>query len=111
MSRCNRIPGALSVGTLIAGVLIAAGYALAQTEDPGQTQLGGGQSPYLSFCQERFYEEDDGLIRCNWAVNFNYACFVSYPSNKVIQLGSKITEPEVVGECDSGEKVIKIMHY
>ena len=91
---------------------VAAGLANADTEDSGPTQqVGGGQSPYLSFCQERFYEEDDGLIRCNWAVNFNFACFVSYPSNKVIQLGSKLSEPEIVGECDSGEKIIKIMHY
>ncbi len=112
MSRCIRIPMALTVGALLTGVLVSAGTAIADgTGDQSQTQLGGGQSPYLSFCQERFYEEDDGLIRCNWAVNFNYACFVSYPSNKVIQLGSKISGPEVVGECDNGEKIIKIMHY
>ncbi|MFC6979221.1 hypothetical protein [Microbulbifer taiwanensis] len=48
---------------------------------------------------------------CNWAVNFNFACFVSYPSNKVIQAGAKISEPEVVGECDNGEAVIKLFHY
>ncbi len=72
---------------------------------------GGGQSPALSFCQLRFYEEDDGRLLCNWAVNFNFACFVSYPSNKVIQAGAKLSEPEVVGECDNGEPVIKLYHY
>ena len=90
---------------------LVATLAVAQTEDPGQPQLGGGQSPTLAFCQERFYEEDDGLIRCNWAVNFNFACFISYPNNKIIQLGSKLSEPEVVGECDNGERIIKILHY
>ncbi|AMX02372.1 hypothetical protein [Microbulbifer thermotolerans] len=74
-------------------------------------QPGEGQSPYLSFCQQRFYEEEDGRLLCNWAVNFNYACFVSYPSNKVIQAGAKLSEPEVVGECDDGEPVIKLLHY
>ncbi|MBB5210194.1 hypothetical protein [Microbulbifer hydrolyticus] len=108
MNRCRLNPGNLTLASLLSLIVVTAG---AQTEDAGQTQLGGGQSPYLSFCQERFYEEDDGLIRCNWAVNFNYACFVSYPSNKVIQLGSKISEPEVVGECDNGERIIKILHY
>ena len=103
MIRCNVYLGSL--------VVLAASVAVAQTEDPGQPQLGGGQSPNLAFCQERFYEEDDGLIRCNWAVNFNFACFISYPNNKVIQLGSKISEPEVVGECDNGERIIKILHY
>lgn len=83
----------------------------AETNDSGNQQLGVGQSPSLAFCQERFYEEDDGLLRCNWAVNFNFACFVSYPSNKVIQKGSMISEPEVVGECDNGERIIKLLHY
>ena len=103
MNRCSfYLAGVLGLWATISG---------AQTEDPGQPQLGGGQSPNLAFCQERFYEEDDGLIRCNWAVNFNFACFVSYPNNKIIQLGAKISEPEIVGECDNGEKIIKILHY
>ena len=100
-----RLPLSLSLGACLCLLSVV---SLGQTEDSGQQQqqLSGGQSPTLSFCQERFYEEDDGLIRCNWAVNFNFACFVSYPSNKVIQAGSKLSEPEVVGECDNGEKII-----
>ncbi|MEX2963135.1 hypothetical protein [Microbulbifer sp. TYP-18] len=70
-----------------------------------------GQSPTLSFCQQRFYREDDGRLSCNWAVNFNFACFISRPSNIVIQAGAKISEPEIVGECDNGEPVIKLFHY
>lgn len=86
------------------------GQAVSQTVQSGQQQQAG-QSPSLAFCQERFLEKDDGLLRCNWAVNFNFACFVSYPSNKVVQVGSLLSEPEVVGECDSGERIIKILHY
>jgi len=71
----------------------------------------GGSSPSLAFCQERFYEEEEGLLYCNWAVDFTVACFVSYPSNKVIQAGAKVSEPEVVGECDNGEPIIKLLHY
>ncbi|SHE74882.1 hypothetical protein SAMN04487965_0566 [Microbulbifer donghaiensis] len=71
----------------------------------------GGESPSLSFCQLRFYEEENGRLYCNWAVNFRYACFVSYPSDKILQAGSKISEPEVVGECDNGEPIIKLFHY
>ncbi|WGL16856.1 hypothetical protein PVT68_00825 [Microbulbifer bruguierae] len=107
MKRWYRVSGFLLVLLVCQLPLLVS----AQSEDSVQDRVGGGQSPYLSFCQERFYEEDDGLIRCNWAVNFNYACFVSYPSNKVIQAGSKISEPEVVGECDNGERIIKILHY
>jgi len=72
---------------------------------------GGGQSPTLSFCQQRFYEEEEGLLLCNWAVNFRYACFVAAPIDKALQAGSKISEPEVVGVCDDGEPVIKLLHY
>ncbi|WP_226660944.1 hypothetical protein [Microbulbifer aggregans] len=93
------------------GAVLAPALVMAQDTGNGTSRVGGGQSPYLSFCQERFYKEDDGLLRCNWAVNFNFACFVSYPSNKVIQEGSKISEPEVVGECDNGERIIKLLHY
>ncbi|MFI2809685.1 MULTISPECIES: hypothetical protein [Microbulbifer] len=93
---------------LATGLMLPVAYDTQITIGPEQ---GASGSPYLSFCQERFYEEDDGLLRCNWAVNFNFACFVSYPSNKVIQAGSKIREPEVVGECDNGETIIKLMHY
>ncbi|HEY8568529.1 hypothetical protein [Microbulbifer sp.] len=89
---------------------LMSGAAVAQTVESGQ-QLQGGQSPSLAFCQERFLEKDDGLLRCNWAVNFNFACFVSYPSNKVVQVGSLLSEPEVVGECDNGERIVKILHY
>ncbi|WP_295801385.1 hypothetical protein [uncultured Microbulbifer sp.] len=92
------------------GLLLVPVIAGAQSDD-GNGQRGGGRSPSLAFCQERFYEEDDGLLRCNWAVNFTYACFVSYPANKVIQAGAKIAEPEVVGECDNGERIIKLLHY
>ena len=92
-------------------LLIVPVLAGAQSSDNDQQQESGGQSPSLAFCQERFYEEDGGLLRCNWAVNFSYACFISYPSNKVIQAGAKISEPEVVGECDNGERVIKLLHY
>ena len=91
--------------------VLISGAAISQTVESNQQQLSGAQSPSLAFCQERFYEEDHGLLRCNWAVNFNFACFVSYPSNKVIQAGSKLSEPEVVGECDNGERIIKILHY
>lgn len=93
------------------GLILPTGvFALSDTDSEAR-QAGGGASPYLSFCQQRFYEEEDGRLLCNWAVNFNFACFVSYPSNKVIQAGSKITDAEVVGECDNGEPIIKIMHY
>lgn len=85
-------------------------FALSDAEE-GTEQAGGGASPYLSFCQQRFYEEEDGRLLCNWAVNFNFACFVSYPSKKTIQAGAKISEPEVVGECDNGEPIIKLFHY
>lgn len=93
---------------LATALLVPAAYATQITIGPEQ---GASGSPYLSFCQERFYEEDDGLLLCNWAVNFNFACFVSFPSNRVIQAGAKISEPEVVGECDNGERVIKLLHY
>ncbi|GAB2519123.1 hypothetical protein [Microbulbifer agarilyticus] len=96
---------------MFAGLGSLAANADDDKEAVGQGQPGGGQSPYLSFCQERFYEEDDGIIRCNWAVNFNLACFVSYPSNVVVQAGSLISKPEIIGECDNGEKIIKIVHY
>lgn len=92
-------------------VLLASVITGAQANDSNQQQQQGGQSPSLAFCQERFFEEDDGLLRCNWAVNFNFACFISYPSNKVIQAGAKLAEPEVVGECDNGERIIKLLHY
>jgi hypothetical protein len=95
--------------------LLAASVVLPVSLDDGDNtgpqQGGGGQSPYLSFCQQRFYEEEDGRLLCNWAVNFNFACFVSYPSNKVVQAGAKIADPEIVGECDNGEPIIKLLHY
>lgn len=95
---------------LMAGALLTP--PLGAQDGQGSIQIdAGGQSPTISFCQERFYDEDDGLLRCNWAVNFNFACFVSYPSNKVIQAGAKLSEPEVVGECDNGEKILKLRHY
>lgn len=89
---------------------VMSGAAVSQTVESGQQQRGG-QSPSLAFCQERFFKQDDGLLRCNWAVNFNFACFISYPSNKVVQAGALLSEPEVVGECDNGERIIKILHY
>ncbi len=92
-------------------VLVFAMPLVAQESGESVQEVGGGRSPSLSFCQERFYDEDDGIIRCNWAVNFTVACFVSYPNNKVIQAGSKLAEPEVVGECDNGEKIVKLRHY
>lgn len=97
---------------LFVSLAVPLSYAdtLSLGDDTGP-QAGGGASPYLSFCQERFYEEDDGRLLCNWAVNFSFACFVSYPSNKVIQEGAKISDPEVVGECDNGEPIIKLFHY
>lgn len=70
-----------------------------------------GQSPTLSFCQQRFYREEEGRLLCNWAVDFRFACFASSPSKIVIQAGSKITEPEVIGACDDGELIIKLLHY
>ncbi|WP_193164821.1 hypothetical protein [Microbulbifer hainanensis] len=94
---------------LAANLLMPVSYA-GETITIGPPQ-GAGPSPSLSFCQQRFYEEDDGRLLCNWAVNFNFACFVSYPSNKVLQAGSKLSEPEVVGECDNGEPIIKLLHY
>lgn len=81
----------------------------AGSDDSSNREASG--SPYLSFCQERFYKEERGRLFCNWAVNFNFACFVSYPSNKVIQAGAKLAEPEVVGKCDNGEPVVKLLHY
>ena len=96
---------------LAAGLVLLVPPVSADDGDNSGSQSGRGQSPTLSFCQQRFYEEDDGRLLCNWAVNFNFACFVSYPSNKVIQAGSKISEPEVVGECDNGEPIIKLFHY
>ncbi|GAA5524455.1 hypothetical protein Maes01_01012 [Microbulbifer aestuariivivens] len=85
-------------------------FALSDEKEATQ-EAGGGSSPYLSFCQKRFYEEKEGRLLCNWAVNFNFACFVSYPSNKVIQAGAKISDPQVVGKCDNGEPIIKLFHY
>lgn len=70
-----------------------------------------GRSPTLSFCQQRFYREDEGRLLCNWAVDFSFACFASRPSKIVIQAGAKISEPEVVGVCDDGELIIKLLHY
>ncbi|WP_237065348.1 hypothetical protein [Microbulbifer guangxiensis] len=96
---------------LALGLLLPIGVFAQEVSDSESRQGGGGASPYLSFCQQRFYEEEDGRLLCNWAVNFNFACFVSYPSNKVIQAGSRITDPEVVGECDNGEPIIKLLHY
>ena len=104
----------LSIRSWLLVVSLAVPLSYADTLRLGDTtgpQAGGGASPYLSFCQERFYEEDDGRLLCNWAVNFSFACFVSYPSNKVIQAGAKISDPEVVGECDNGERIIKLFHY
>ncbi|WHI47782.1 hypothetical protein ACJJI5_09315 [Microbulbifer sp. EKSA008] len=77
--------------------------------DPQQVQ--GVRSPTLSFCQARFYEEEDGRLYCNWAVNFRYACFVWWPTNKIIPAGAKLSEPEVVGKCGNGEPVVKLHHY
>lgn len=74
-------------------------------------QQQGVRSPTLSFCQARFYEEDDGRLYCNWAVNFRYACFVWWPTNKIIPAGAKLSEPEVVGKCGNGEPVYKLHHY
>ncbi|BBM02907.1 hypothetical protein [Microbulbifer sp. GL-2] len=74
-------------------------------------QQQGVRSPTLSFCQARFYEEDKGRLYCNWAVNFRYACFVWWPTNKVIPAGAKLAEPEVVGKCGNGEPVYKLHHY
>ncbi|WP_444930585.1 hypothetical protein ACJJIF_02050 [Microbulbifer sp. SSSA002] len=91
----------LSLGmTVITGVQIS-------LADPPQ----GVRSPTLSFCQARFYEEEDGRLYCNWAVNFRYACFVWWPTNKVIPAGAKLSEPEVVGKCGNGEPVVKLYHY
>lgn len=80
------------------------------TADRIEVEVGEG-SPNLSFCQLRFYEEERGLLLCNWAVNFNRACFVSHPSNIIIRAGSAIAEPEVVGRCENDEPVIKLFHY
>lgn len=94
---------------LAAGLILPVAYS--SGEGSGSPRGLEGQSPSLSFCQLRFYEEDDGRLLCNWAVNFRYACFVSFPSNKILQAGSKLSEPEVVGECDNGEPIIKLLHY
>lgn len=80
-------------------------------EDDVSSREGTGQSPSLSFCQQRYFEERNGRLYCNWAVDFRYACFVTHPNDKILQAGSAITEPEVVGECDNGEPVIKLYHY
>ncbi|MFD1216449.1 hypothetical protein [Microbulbifer celer] len=100
----------VSAVTLVVGALLATPSGAQDGQDSIQIDAGG-QSPSISFCQERFYDEDDGLLRCNWAVNFNFACFISYPSDKVIQAGAKLSDPEVVGECDNGEKILKLRHY
>lgn len=95
--------------------MLAAGLILPVAYSSGDTSVFllevEGDSPTFSFCQLRFYEEDEGRLLCNWAVNFRYACFVSHPNNKILQAGSKIAEPEVVGECDDGEPIIKLLHY
>lgn len=96
---------------LAVGLMWSVSMLVGAVDDTTGSQTQAGQSPTLSFCQQRFYEEDDGRLLCNWAVNFNFACFVSYPSNKVIQEGAKISDPEVVGECDNGEPIIKLFHY
>lgn len=96
---------------LVAGLILSVSPLVLAVDDTTGSQTEQGQSPTLSFCQQRFYEEDDGRLKCNWAVNFNFACFVSHPSNKVIQAGAKISEPEVIGECDDGEPIIKLFHY
>lgn len=96
---------------LVVGLIGSASTLVSAVDDTTGPQTKAGQSPTLSFCQQRFYEVDDGRLLCNWAVNFNFACFVSYPSNKVIQEGAKISDPEVIGECDNGEPVIKLFHY
>ncbi|WP_043315941.1 hypothetical protein [Microbulbifer sp. HZ11] len=109
MNRCDQ----WVFGWLILACL-ATSPASAQSDSEGGEmtgQPGGGQSPYLSFCQERFYDEDDGIIYCNWSVNFHYACLAPYPSRIPRQAGSLISKPEVVGECDNGEPIIKILHY
>ncbi len=95
--------------------MLAAGLILPVAYSSGENSVllleVEGDSPTLSFCQLRFYEEDEGRLLCNWAVDFRYACFVPYPRNKILQAGSKITEPVVVGECDNGEPIIKLLHY
>ncbi|GMG88495.1 hypothetical protein [Biformimicrobium ophioploci] len=69
------------------------------------------QSPYVHFCRAEYFKYDEGQVKCNWAGSFDFACEIKRPNRIPIEEGSLLREPEDVGECSDGERVLKIVHY
>jgi hypothetical protein len=66
-------------------------------------------APFVNFCAKELLHESGGKLFCNWGPSFAHACVAPW-ANAFVQKGAVIEGPDVVGTCDNGRTVVKIVN-